>query len=496
MRKKRLLYNTVCGLANQLIMLICNFILPRQILLFFGSEVNGLVTSITQFLGFIALTEMGITAVVQASLYGPLARKDSEEISRIVKSSKQFFNKIGALLFIYIFILCAVYPLISKGFSYGYIVPLIISISINSIAQYYFGMTNLLLLYADQKSYIPLLFNSASIIANTVLSIIMMRMGATIQVVKFVASIALLIKPVGISLYVNRHYQIDKSIQLNGEPIKQKWNGVAQHIASFVLSHTDVMVLTLFSTLSNVSVYNVYYMVVAGIRQIITTATIGVESLLGNLYAEKNANLPNVFSAYEWLIHTFVTLIFADSAILICSFVSVYTKGITDANYINPAFGVLLVTAYALYSIRLPYNSMVISAGHFKETQTSAIIEALINVLLSVILVQYYGLLGVSIGTVIAMTYRTCYLAMYLRNSILNRPIKHFIKHIVVDLITILLIALIALNIPTAVNSYFEWLFVAVKVFCLSFLVTIAVNIILYRNEMISTFWLLKSKAK
>ena len=80
-------------------MLVCNFILPRQILSHFGSNTNGLITSISQFLGFIALTEMGITAVVQASLYGPLARNDKEEVSWIVKATKNIFDNPNSFLY-------------------------------------------------------------------------------------------------------------------------------------------------------------------------------------------------------------------------------------------------------------------------------------------------------------------------------------------------------------------------------------------------------------
>lgn len=496
MRKKRLLYNTLFGFANQFIMLICNFILPRQILSHFGSNVNGLVTSISQFLGLIALTEMGITAVVQASLYGPLARGDKEEVSRVVKASKNFFGKIGAILFGYIAVLCVVYPLIRKDFPYGFVIPLIIAISINSIAQYYFGMTNLLLLYADQKAYIPLIFNSVSIISTTIISIVFMKLGASIQVVKFVAAMALLIKPLGMAVYVNKKYDINKDVELHGEPIKQKWNGMAQHFASFVLSHTDVMVLTLFSTMANISIYNVYYMVVAGLRQIISTTTIGVDALFGNLYAKKDPKLEKVFSTYEWIVHTIVTLIFTIAALLICSFISIYTRGIDDADYYKPLFGTLLVLAYSLYSIRLPYNSMIMSAGHFKQTQNSAIIEAGLNVVLSIIFVNVFGLVGVTIGTLVAMLYRTCYLAWYLSRNILNRNIMHYIKHIFVDCVIVLFIWLATRWIHSEASNYGEWIIIALEFLTVSLVGTTVVNVLFYKNEIAESYRLISSKVK
>lgn len=484
MRKKRLLYNSTSALLNELILLICDFILPRQILLSYGSDVNGLVTSITQFLGFIALTEMGVGAVVKSALYKPLATNDEVETSRILRSARNFFNKIGRVLLIYIALLCLLYPLITRSeFDYSFIVPLILAISISSVAQYYFGIVNQLLLTADQRSYIYLLLNVASTIINTVASVLMMRYGMGIQLVKFAASIALLIKPIGMAWFVNRHYKIDRKIDLPYEPIKQKWNGIAQHMASFILSHTDVIVLTVFSTLKNVSIYNIYYMVVAGIRRLLTTVMTGVEALFGNLYAKKDPELIRHFSMYEWIMHTGVTLLFSVTAMLICPFISIYTMGVIDTNYIYPLFGALLVAAYGAYCIRLPYNTMVLAAGHYKETQASAILEAVINVVVSVILVNWCGLYGVAGGTLAAMLYRSCYLAFYLSKAILYRPFIHFIKHMFVDVIVIVAVYFSARWLITDVNGYFEWLTLAGKVFAIASIEVVAINGLLYRAE-------------
>ena len=363
------------------------------------------------------------------------------------------------------------------------LLPLILAISISSIAQYYFGIVNQLLLTADQRSYIYLFLNSISVIVNTGTSIMLMRAGLGIQAVKLAASIALLIKPIGMSWYVKRHYRINTKIDLPYEPIKQKWNGIAQHLAAFVLSHTDVMVLTTLSTLKNVSIYNIYYMVVAGIRRLLTTTMTGVEALFGNLYATKDEKLIRHFAMYEWIMHTGVTLFFSVTALLICPFISIYTRGVNDTNYIYPAFGALLVAAYGAYCIRLPYNTMVLAAGHYRETQTSAILEAIINVIISVVLVKWWGLYGVAVGTLIAMLYRSCYLAYYLSKSILQRPFINYLKHILVDVILVAAIYSSTQWLLTEVYNYWQWVVLSVKVFGIALCEAIIVNFLLYKTE-------------
>lgn len=71
------------------------------------------------------------------------------------------------------------------------------------------------------------------------------------------------------------------------EPIPQKWNGVAQHVASVVLDSTDVVVLSIFSNLIYVSIYNVYNLVIYGVKQLFMAMTNGVQALLGNFGSEK-----------------------------------------------------------------------------------------------------------------------------------------------------------------------------------------------------------------
>ena len=151
------------------------------------------------------------------------------------------------------------YPFVTRErFDFSYTMGLIFIISISSFAQYFFSMSYRLLLDADQMSFIQLGLQGATMLLNTVFSVILMKMGAGIHLVKLATATVFLIQPVALNAYVKRHYSLDKKIKLEGEPIKQKWNGLAHHIAAVVLGNTDTVVLTLFSTLENVSIYAVY----------------------------------------------------------------------------------------------------------------------------------------------------------------------------------------------------------------------------------------------
>lgn len=465
MRKKLLAKNTVASLLSQITALVCGFILPRLFLEYFGSEVNGLVNSITQFLGVISFLELGVGAVVQSSLYKPLAEGDKQQVSRVMVSADRFFRRLAQILLGYVLLLVTVYPLIAnQSFGYLYTATLIAAISISSFSQYYFGIVNSLLLNADQRGYIQYNAQTITVVLNTVVCVFMIKLGGSVQLVKLTTSLIYLARPLALRIYVNRRYQIDWKIQYDGEPIQQKWNGVAQHIAAVVLDGTDTIVLTLLSTLSNVSIYSVYFMVIKGVKTLFLSMTNGIQSLLGELWARQELEeLRKTFGWTEWCIHTGTTFVFSCTAALIVPFVRVYTAGINDANYIQPAFAILLTLANAMHCLRLPYNIMVLAAGHYKQTQKNYIVAATINIVLSVLTVKAWGLIGVAIGTFAAMAYQTVWLAIYDSKHFVSWPMKSVIKQFAVDGITAVFIVVISGILTMHSVTYLSWIMLALS---------------------------------
>lgn len=486
-RGKRLKWNTISSLTFQLTTLACGFILPRLILGTYGSQVNGLVNSITQFLHIIAFLELGVGAVVQSSLYKPLSEGNNLLTSQIVKSADIFFSRIAIILSIYICILIVLYPsLVNKEFSFLYTATLIIAIGISSFAQYFFGVVDRLLLTADQHGYIQYNAQTATLIVNTILCALFIKLGASIHIVKLTTSLVYLFRPVILRIYVNKHYAIDRKVKLTGEPIKQKWNGIAQHVAAVVLDQTDIIVLTAFSTLTNVSVYSVYQLVVSGVKNLFVSLTSGFQSLMGEYIAkEQSRELKSLFDWTEWLIHTGATVIFGCTAMLVVPFVRVYTNGVNDANYAVPLFAVLITLAHAGHCLRLPYNLLILAAGHYKQTQHNYIIAASINILLSITTVRIWGLIGVAIGTLVAMFYQTIWMAMYDSKAILSGVFHSFLKHIGVDAATVFLGVFASIKIPLASLTYRSWIIQAVLVFMIWAAVSGTVNLVFYREKVI-----------
>lgn len=490
MRNKKLAWNTISGLVMQATTVLCGFILPRAILNRFGSDVNGLINSIAQFLQMIAFLELGVGAVIQSALYKPLADGDPVKISEVLVSGSRFFRKLGGILVVYVAALVVVFPvLVDKQFGFVYDATLILSMSISYFAQYYFGLIDGLLLKADQKAYIINVIDTVTLIFNTIFCYCLLYLGFSIQIVKLATAGIFLLRPILVRIYIQRNYQIDRKCKYTKDPIEQKRNGVAQHVAAIVLDSTDVVVLSIFSTMSAVSVYSVYLIVVSGIKNLVMSFLDGIDALLGELWAkQEREELNRYFGFTEWLVHEVTLFVWCCTYKLIVPFVLIYTEHMTDVDYNVPVFAALICIAYALYCLRLPFNEMILAAGHYKNTQGIFIAAASINLTVSILVVSRWGLIGVAIGTIAAMLYQMIHMGYYVLKHLKVHSFKRSIKQYVFDILTIILTLCATSVISGTEATWLGWIVLAVKHAIVIAVCIVAMNLVFYRSESMRIF--------
>lgn len=485
MRNKKLAWNTLSGFLLQGTTVLCGFILPRAILNRFGSDVNGLLNSIAQFLQMIAFLELGVGSVIQSALYRPLANGDMKAVSEVLASGTGFFRKLAGILVVYVAALVFIYPVfINDTFGFAFDATLILSMSISYFAQYYFGLMDALLLKADQKAYIINVVDTATLIINTLFCYGLLYFGFSIQVVKLATAGIFLFRPILVRRYIRRNYDIDRKCRFAKDPVEQKWNGVAQHVAAIVLDSTDVVVLSIFSTMHAVSVYSVYLIVVSGIKSLILSCFNGIGSLFGELWAkQEREELNGYFGFVEWIVHGLSMLMWCCTYKLIVPFVLIYTEHMTDVDYNVPKFAALICIAYGLYCLRLPFNSMILATGHYKNTQGIFLAAAAINLSLSVLAVNRWGLIGVAVGTAVAMLYSLMHMGFYVIKHLKVHSLKKTAKQYMTDVITVVLVLLVTSVISATEATWLGWILLAVKHGVVIVACIAAVNLVFYRKE-------------
>lgn len=492
-RASRAKVNIVVSLGCQLISIACGLIIPRMMLRAFGSEIYGATTSIAQFLSYITLLEGGIGGVARAALYQPLASEDWDTVSAIVDEIKRFFCIISYIFAGYVIVIACAYKQISSITVLDWISTfmLVIIISISTFGQYFIGISYSVFLQAAQRSYVGHVVSIIATVINAVMVVLLIHLGCGILAVKAVSSLIFFLRPVFMWIYVKKMFPLVKHPAKKREKVylKQKWEGLAQHLAFFLHSNTDVVVLTVLTDLKTVAVYSAYHMVTVHIQNLVKSFISGLEALFGDMLAKKETEtIHKTFNLYETLISVVSIILFGVTSAMIVPFIRLYTAGVNDTNYIVPQFGFLLIAATLLYCLRMPYYAVVVAAGHFKETKAAAYGEAVINILLSVLLVHRFGLIGVAIGTVVATGYSFVYYVIYLSKSIIHRSVWLFIKRISVNALTIGMIYFVGSLVSKAftIRNYQVWLICSVFVTLAAIVITGCVYMLVYRGEFVA----------
>ena len=107
--------NIASDLTYQLFSIAFGIIIPRLFLLHLGSEANGLVSSITQILTYVALLEAGVGAASTQALFAPTKRKEESKINEIMAATSRFYNRTAALYLATLVILAFVFPYTVKS---------------------------------------------------------------------------------------------------------------------------------------------------------------------------------------------------------------------------------------------------------------------------------------------------------------------------------------------------------------------------------------------
>ncbi|MCR5796693.1 MAG: sugar isomerase [Eubacterium sp.] len=459
----------------------------------YGSSYNGITSSASQFLNLIAILTVGVTASTRVALYSSLAKDNVTATSRIVRATEQYMRKVGGILAGYIILLAFIYPLAVKtGYSFWEISSLVLIVGMSSFAEYFFGITYRTLLASDQCVYISNIFTIIATTLNLVLSVLLIQLGYSIQIVKLGSAVVYVLKPVLQSIYVRKRYCLDRRCEPDMSALKNRRYAMVHAIANIVHNNTDLVILTLFTDVKIVSVYTVYNLVLSALSKIQSIFTTGVEPIFGNMWVRKELDaIKKNLSLFEFFISVFVSVAFSIAYLMILPFVALYTKNVTDVNYVRPVYAMVTILAFAFFAFRAPYIALVQGAGHYRQTKSAAVWEASINLTLSVLLViaipvQEYKMVGVAFGTLVANLFRTVQYAVYIDSNIFSRGKHVFALKIgwtLLNMIIIVFSSRVFLN-RLSINSWTTWLICSACIGIFSIVVTLLSATVFYRNDL------------
>lgn len=416
--------NLIYSFLYQTVTIALGLFLPRVILVGFGSEVNGLLNSVTQAIAYMALFESGIQSVATKSLYDTLARNDKAATNGVLAAVNSNYQRIGRMYFAGLLALSAIYPVLVDlaELSYMEIFLIVLFSGLGNVIAFFKQAKYRILLIADGREYIITNLNTVVLVAGNMLKIILLTLRVKVYIVIMAVFLVSFVQVVFIDQYVAKTYSwINLLEKPNHNALKQSRYVLVHQISGLVFSNTDMLLLTIFCDLKVVSVYAIYKMIVGHISSFIAMPYNSCSFILGQTFHVNRERYIKLFDGIQVIFNTLVFSLLTVTYILLSPFISLYTAGVNDAVYIDNYLPFLFVAAEMLNLIRIPTRHAVNCAGHFQETLSRTLIETGINLFTSIIGVYFIGIYGVLLGTIAALLYRSVDFAVYANKNILHR---------------------------------------------------------------------------
>lgn len=488
-RTQRFFYSTISTAFYQVIVMIAGFITPRIMLKYYGSEINGLVSSINQFIVYFNLVEAGLSGAAIYALYKPLADRDHKAINEIVSAAKRFYTQSGYIFISLTIGLAIFYPFFLKTdmlspLSVG---TLVLILGVNGALEFFTLAKYRVLLSADQRMYIISLASLVHVITNTLIVVILGTMRINIVVLRFVALLSIFLRSFILMFYVKTKYKfVNYKEKPNLQALNKRWDALYLQILGVVHKGAPVVVLTLFTrNLKLVSVYTIYNMVIASLNGILSIFKSGLSASFGDVIARgETKTLQKAYSEFEFSYYVLITIVYSIAFVTIMPFIRIYTNGITDINYDVPIVGFLFVLNGLLYNVKTPQGMLVISAGMFKETRIQTTIQGAIAVIVGAILVPYYGVVGVLMGSILSNIYRDIDLLYFIPKNLTKLPVKNTAVRLLRIAISVVLIGKPFLFINIRPNGYIEWIINATAVGIYAVTIVFLISLIFEREAM------------
>lgn len=473
--------SAIFGVIQQILTLIFGLIVPRLFIQTFGSEMNGLLSSLGNIYSYLALVEAGIGTTAIQALYGPLGRDDKRSINQIMAATAHYYNRAGFIYLAGVLLIAIIYPLtVSTTIPNGTIFALTILSGAGGVINFWVQGKYMVLLQAEGKKYLMSIVTTVVHVVSNIIKITLLLLGYNVIAIHIGYFIISLLQMVFYYIYMRKGYSwLNLKAEPNFEALSQSKAVFVQQIMWMICSNTDILVLTYVAKdLKAVSVYAVYLMIYSAIEKLFTTLFGSFHYLLGQKYNTDKAGYMPLHRVYESLSMYGSFALYTTAFVLTTPFMRIYTSGVTDTQYVDPYLPFLFTIIHLLYCTREASSRVINFAGHFKQMQWRAVVESVINLTVSVVLVLKLGIYGVLIGTIIAYIYRTNDIIIYANKKILCRSCWNTYKKVIINMSCFSMIVLASQTIDLSAKSFLDFFIMGIPcglLICIGYLLVMII---------------------
>ena len=474
-RSEKSIKNLSTAIIGQGVGVVISFVTRIFFLKLLGSEYLGLNGLFVNILSVLSLAELGVGEAITYSLYKPLAKKDITKCQMLMQLYKKVYTIIGLVIIILGLMITPFLSFLIKEMpNVSGINIIFILFVLNTAISYFFSYKRNLII-ADQKRYIATIYRYVFYAVLNIIQIVYLAINKDYIGYLIIQIIMTILENVLVSIKADKMYpylkerkKVSLDKETKAEIIKNTKAMMMHKVGGIVVSSTDNILISKFIGIIEVGIYSNYYLIINALNIVYAQLYSSIVASIGNLCIEGNKEEEYlVFKRIDFL----GFWIYSFSSICLASLLNPFIEIWVGSQYLFPFYVVLMITInFYIYGMRKVNLTFKEATGLFYKDRWKAIIEVVVNLIISIILVKKLGVFGVFLGTFISSVTVCVWVEPYiLFKYIFNKSLKeYFIYYFKYMLVTVLIGTIIfILN-----------LFVSFKNLVINFLVKSIISVI------------------
>jgi len=409
-RTTKSIKNSQIALLFYVIEIIIGFWSRKVFIEYLGTDILGLNTTAMNLLNFLNIAELGIVSAVTFTLYKPISENDQKSINEIISVQGWLYKKIGLLVGGGALVLMLFFPLIFKKVELPmwYVYASFLAFLYSSLLTYFYNYKQIILSASQQEYKITINYKSLHIIKNIIQIYAISNFSHPYEwwlLLQFALST---IASINLNRVIKKSFPNLIVSTKAGSILRKKYDIIIvkvkqlffHKIAGFVLNQTSTLIIYAFTSLTMVAIYGNYIIIVNSVNAMFNAAFNGINASIGHLVAENNKT--KILSVLQELFT--IRFICATISIfciytLINPFICIW---IGEEYLMNKSILLVILLNMYIMLMRGVIDGFLSAYGLFKDIY-APIIEAILNLSLSILLGYYFGIIGVILGVCISL---------------------------------------------------------------------------------------------
>lgn len=473
MDKRRSLLNVSVSIFFKILLLFLALLTRRFLIRFLGNEVNGINSLYTSIIGFLSVAELGIGTAITFCMYEPIAKNEIPKVAALYRLFVKIYTIIGIIILVLGLCLLPAIPYLAKDYTIDSNIYITFAIMLLSVVLSYMYSAKTSLINAYKNNYISTIILSIATVIQQVLQILVLFIFQSFELYLFCMVISVLIQWILTEIYVRKQYKeiifLKEKLDSNtAQKVVRSTKAMFAHkLGSLLVNTADSIIISYFLGVVLLGKYSNYTTIMVSMTSVLSLFFTSLTSIIGHFCVTENIEQ----------VHKYFNIFFSLNFIIGCIFFLGYYAVIDDV--VQICFGDnLSLTKDISFVITLNYfiqfmRQVVLvfrdATGTFYNDRFKPVLEGIVNIILSILLVNFIGIVGVIVATIIT-NLLICHIIepfVLYKYALLDSPKKYYIKLYFFILVFVVLLVLDNYILCNLQNSWMDILvngFIAVAI--------------------------------